>query len=185
MNEHQLTKKERRKLKREMKSHEALRAVRQQKVKTYGTVAGFGVLVIGVIYGISLLGGAPKLPPTAQFGHIEQRPSSHVLTEPIPENIQRHLLEHVEAEAPSEEGPLEEGPSRDGPQGVIIQYNCDDYACADDLIANLIRITEENVPIVYLAPNDYAGKIILTSEGKRLVLDAVDEEAIVTFINEA
>jgi len=185
MAEDQLTNKQRRKLKSERKHDEALRVARQQKMKTYRTIAGFGLLIVGVMFGVFLLGDAAKLPPTSQFGHIEERPSAHVLTEPIPENIQRHLLEHVEAGVPEEEGPVEAGPAREGGPGVIIQYNCDDYVCADDLIENLIRITEENYPIVYLAPNDYDGKIILTSEGKRLVIDAVDEEAIAAFINEA
>lgn len=110
-----------------------------------------------------------NLPPTTDQGHIEVSPSAHIVTTPIPDNIQRHMLEHAD------------GDDKNGP-GIIIQYNCDDYECSPDLIGKLTNLVEEYPKNVYLGPNNYDGKIILTKLGRREILDELDEQAIRDFI---
>src|SRR3546814_5300901 len=38
----------------------------------------------------------PSLPPTTMAGHTEELPGGYVLSTPMPEAIQRHMLEHAD-----------------------------------------------------------------------------------------
>lgn len=126
------------------------------------------LITIGVISGLGwLILRTPNLPPISMQNHIEESPESHILTSPIPDRIQRHMLEHADGT---------------GKPGIIIQYNCDDYKCEEDLIQKLTTLVEEYPENVYLAPNNYDGKIILTKLNKRKVLEDFDEQAIINFI---
>ena len=71
-----------------------------------------------------------------------------------------------------------------GRPGILMQYNCTDYECEDDFVAKLEAIVKEYPEHVYLAPNTYDGKLILTAEGRREILDEYDEEKIRAFIGE-
>lgn len=76
---------------------------------------------------------------------------------------------------------LEHSDGKEKP-GIIIQYNCDDFDCEPDLIQKLAALAEQYPDNVYLAPNKYDGKIILTKLGKMEILDAFDEQKIKDFI---
>ena len=111
-----------------------------------------------------------KLPPIDIRGHIEANPSSHVLKEPMPIVIQKHMLEHVDG--------VEKGRG-----GVIINYNCKDYECESDLIDNLEAFSKK-YEYVYVAPfKGMNAKIALTKLNKREVLDKYNNETIERFIN--
>jgi hypothetical protein len=69
-----------------------------------------------------------------------------------------------------------------GAPGVLIQYNCTDYECESGLIEQLTTLVREYPENVYLAPNTYDGKIILTRIGQREVLDTFEEDTIRAFI---
>ena len=68
--------------------------------------------------------------------------------------------------------------------GVMIQYNCDDYDCSSDLIEKLTELVQQYPDNVYLAPNNYDGKIVLIMLGKREILNTFDEQAIRIFIEQ-
>ncbi len=134
--------------------------------------------IIGVIVVLLILGGLVAgfvwfatqqlyLPPITAQGHIETSPAAHIIDTPMPDAIQRHMLEHSDGS---------------GASGIIIQYNCNNYDCAPDLIENLTALVEEFPDNVYLAPNTYDGKIILTRNGSYEILDSFDDEAIRAFI---
>jgi len=152
---------------------------RQQKKGKEKTVRGgkkivkrmvwtIGILVI-IGAGVWLLALAPNLPPTSSQNHSETIPASHIITTQMPDAIQRHMLEHADG---------------GGAPGIIIQYNCDDYDCEADLIQKLTSLVEGYPDNVYLAPNVYDGKIILTREGGREVLDEFNEQIIKNFIEQ-
>jgi len=145
---------------------------RKEKIAEAPKKAGKWALYIFVI--AVVVGGIgwfiariPNLPPTSMENHIESSPPAHIVNQPIPENIQRHMLEHADG---------------GGSPGILIQYNCKDYECAPDLIEKLTALVNEYPENVYLAPNKYDGKIILTKLGKREILETLDEETIRTFI---
>ena len=126
------------------------------------------LIAILIVGGIGwFIANRPKLPPTVMQGHIEQSPPSHIVNTPIPDNIQRHMLEHADG---------------GGRPGIIIQYNCSDFDCAPDLVNKLTELVNDHPKNVYLGPNNYDGKIILTKLGKRKMLEEFDEEAIIKFI---
>ncbi len=134
-----------------------------------------GRYVLYIFVGAAIVGGLgwfattrPNLPPQTMQGHIEESPKAHIVTEPIPDNIQRHMLEHADG---------------GGKPGIIIQYNCQKYICESDLIQKLTDLVKQYPDNVYLAPNNYDGKIILTKEGKLEILDQFDEQKIKDFIN--
>ena len=131
----------------------------------------YAIIGIGVVGGLGwfIATRSGGLPPTSMQGHIEQSPPSHIMDTPMPENIQRHMLEHADG-------------NDGGGGGIIIQYNCDQFECESDLIEKLTNIAELYPKTVYLAPNTYDGKVILTKLGKRKVLDEFNEEAILKFI---
>lgn len=70
-----------------------------------------------------------------------------------------------------------------GAPGVIIQYNCQKYACESDLAEKLKTIVDKYPQNVYLAPGSYDGKIILTRLGKREILEDFDEGRMIDFID--
>ena len=124
------------------------------------------LVFLGIGYAISKIGG---LPPTTMQGHIEINPDSHVLREPMPLNIQKHMLEHADGE---------------GPPGVIINYNCDDFECESELIENLEAFANRYPENVYVAPFPrMKAKIVLTRLGQRQILNEYNENRIDTFIN--
>ena len=166
----QLTKQGRHKLKKQRKQEERKKAQRKGAIKkTIATV--LTVLVVGAgIFGFGwFLISRPSFPPTSMQNHIEQSPPSHIVDRPIPANIQKHMLEHADG---------------GGKPGIVIQYNCDDYDCSPDLVEKLTELVKQYPNNVYLAPNNYDGKIILTKLRKREILDTFDEQAIRTFIEQ-
>lgn len=127
-----------------------------------------GLGATGIIWGlIAFVSAKPKLPPISQQGHIEASPDSHILNLPMPEAIQKHMLEHADGR---------------GKPSIIIQYNCEDFECGGDLVNQLTELVKDYPENVYLAPNNYDGKIILTRESEIEVLDGFNEGKIREFI---
>lgn len=160
----------------DLKKKEKIKTKGKERIKEKVSVAPkkigkyilYTLIVAGVIGGLGwLISLSPDLPPTSGQGHVESFPQSHISTSLMPDNIQRHMLEHADG---------------NGPPGIIIQYNCNDYECESDLVQKLATLVEEYPKNVYLAPNNYDGKIILTKLGEREVLDKFDEQIILDFI---
>lgn len=144
------------------------RARATQSVARAKRLGPFFVVALAVVgAGGWWLQSRPSLPPIDMSGHIERWPPWRILSEPIPEIIQKHILEHI---------------SDEGPPGVLVQYNCEKYGCEPDLVDKLAALARDYSPIVYLAPSTYDGKIILSKLGQRRVLDEFDEAAIRNFI---
>lgn len=170
MEEQKLTKKEKRELGRlERRNKEEVAGIKSKQRKIKSWIVAILVLVgfVGIIWLIVQAPKGPKLPPTVMQGHIEQSPSAHISNVPIPDAVQRHMLEHADG--------------KDKP-GVIIQYNCKDYSCEPDLVDKLEALVAQYPDNVYLAPNNYNGKIILTKLGELKNLDNFDEQRIKEFI---
>jgi hypothetical protein len=131
----------------------------------------WGILLILAIGGVFIwLKNRQVLPPTDIAGHIEKNPPAHILDEPMPLEIQKHMLEHADG---------------DGSPGVIINYNCEDFACESDLQENLKQIAEEYPEYVYLAPfPGMTKKIAVTRVGKIQSFDSIDRDALHRFIGE-
>jgi len=130
------------------------------------TVAG--LIFFGIYRIISSAVNAMSLPPTDMQGHIEASPESHVLKEQMPLQIQKHMLEHSDGT---------------GPPGVIINYDCNNFDCEDDLIKNLESFAIKYSSNVYVAPfKNMPVKIALTKLGRIETLDEFDERAIEIFI---
>lgn len=123
-----------------------------------------------VIWGISaMFSGIQVLPPTTMQGHVEQNPASHILKEPMPLTIQKHMLEHADGT---------------GRSGIIINYNCEDYSCEDGLIEKLEEFARVYTENVYVAPfKDMDAKIVLTKLNKIEILEEYDRDFIESFIN--
>lgn len=166
--ERRLTKKGRRRLEKERK--QGMRKTEQRKGTTQKLISIAAIVAIGG-GGLFALGWfllrSPLLPPTVMTNHVEQSPPSHIMTIPIPDKIQRHMLEHADG---------------GGRPGVIIQYNCQKYGCESSLVQKLTELAGDYPDYVYLAPNNYDGKIILTKLGRREILDEFDEQRIIDFI---
>ena len=138
-----------------------------KKIRNWGIfIVIIGLIVFGMVWGILNI---ERLPPTDMNGHIESNPISHVLKDPMPITIQKHMLEHVDGV---------EG----GKGGVIINYNCKDYQCEESLIENLEAFaTQYNY--VYVAPfKGMDAKIAITKLGKIDVLEEYEETRIKNFI---
>lgn len=125
------------------------------------------VAVIALIWWSTTLGAT--LPPTSMVGHIEVTPPSHVMKVPMDIRIQQHMLEHADAV---------EG----GRPGSIINYNCEQYDCAPDLIEKLEAFADL-YPHVYVAPfKNMDAKIALTKLGQIQVLEEYDQQKIDFFV---
>lgn len=142
---------------------------RQNKVKRTFKISGW-ILVVIVILAVMgwLISSRKILPPTTMQGHTETSPAAHILKESMDYRTQQHMLEHADGT---------------GPAGVIINYNCEDFNCASDLIERLTRIVEEYPTFVYLAPfAKMDAKIALTKLDKIEILEEYNEERIRNFI---
>ncbi len=125
-----------------------------------------GLIVLGVYFIVSNI---ETLPPIDISGHIESNPPAHILKEPMPIVIQKHMLEHADGV---------EG----GRGGVVINYNCKDYECGEDLVSKLEEFAVK-YDYVYVAPfKGMDAKIALTKFNKREILDDYDNETIEMFI---
>ncbi len=130
------------------------------------TVAAIVFVVFAVRYGRATQG--TYLPPTDVAGHAETVPPSHILTQPMPISMFKHMLEHADGR---------------GLPGVIISYNCDDFECEPDLIPRLEAIVQDYPDIAYLAPfPGMTAKLVVTRRGAQIVLEEFDEERIRDFI---
>ncbi|MBI2105825.1 hypothetical protein HYT56_03235 [Candidatus Woesearchaeota archaeon] len=124
------------------------------------------VLVVGITY---LIASSKTLPPISDQGHIEVSPPSHILKEPMRLEVQKHMLEHADGK---------------GPPGIIINYNCEDYACEPDLIEKIEAFAEKYPANLYVAPfKNMDAKIVLTRLNKIEILETFDENKIEAFIN--
>ncbi len=134
-------------------------------------IRNWGIFIL-IILGIMVLvyfsiSDIKTLPPTDMQGHVESNPPSHVLKEPMPIAIQKHMLEHADGT---------------GRPGVIINYNCKDYACEEDLIEELESFAGD-YDYVYVAPfKGMDAKIALTKLGKIEILEDYDMGRITNFI---
>jgi len=144
------------------KISEAPKKIGKYLLYTLITVAVLG----GTVFAVSRL---PNLPPTTAQNHSESSPRSHISNTPIPDGVQRHMLEHAD------------GDDGNG-QGIIIQYNCDDYECEAEMVEQLTNLVIQYPDNVYLAPNNYDGKIILTKLSRREILEEFDGQIIRNFI---
>ncbi len=131
--------------------------------------AGAAFLAAGsVIGGIGwFIAARPSLPPTTAEGHTEDMPPSHISSQPIPDSTQRYMLEHADG---------------NGMPGVLVQYNCAKYSCEQNLAGQLVDLIKQYPANVYLAPNSYDGKIVLTRLGRMEVLESFDATRIKNFI---
>lgn len=158
----------RKRQKEEAKKKDRRKETLAKAPKKIGKYSLYGLIGVAVIGGLGwFILTRPSLPPTSMEGHIEQSPPSHIVSQPIPENIQKHMLEHADGK---------------GAPSIIIQYNCDDFDCEPDLVQKLTELVKQYPENVYLAPNNYDGKIILTKLGKREILENFDKQAIKNFI---
>ncbi len=167
-----VSKRERKKRLKELRQQERQRRARVATLKKLGGIFVLVLLIAGLGYGgYRWVSGARYYPPTDFTGHTEDLPSGHILTEPMPLPIQKHMLEHADGR---------------GRPGVIINYNCEDFDCAPDLIERLTEVAQEYSDYVYLAPfPDMDTKIALTHVGKLETLDAFDEGRIRAFIEDS
>ena len=166
------SRKERQQLKEEQKRVEERRRSWRRRVRRWARI-GLVVLIVGgaVGGGVAWFWSRGELPPTSMANHVEENPRGHILKEPMPIPIQKHMLEHADG-------------IHGGPQGLIIQYNCRKFPCPGDLVANLTRVAERYPSFVYLAPNyTMDARIALTREGQILVMEKYDPERIQRFIN--
>lgn len=125
-----------------------------------------GLIIAGIALGVSNI---ERFPPTDMDGHIESSPPSHILKEPMPIAIQKHMLEHADG--------IEKGRG-----GIVINYNCKDYECEESLIENL-EVFATQYDYVYVAPfRGMGAKIALTRLGRIEVLEEYDNARIKDFI---
>ena len=129
----------------------------------------FILIAGGILFGIIwMISSVKTLPPTDIQGHIEESPASHILKEPMPLAVQKHMLEHADGS---------------GPPGIVINYNCEDYTCEESLIENLESFAEKYPANVYIAPfKDMDSKIALTKYNKIEIFKEFDEQKIINFI---
>ena len=136
-----------------------------KKIRNWGI---FIVLIILIVLGVYVLFSNIKtLPPIDMQGHVEENPPSHILKEPMPIAIQKHMLEHADGT---------------GSPGVVINYNCKDYLCEEGLIDNLEAFANE-YSYVYVAPfKGMDAKIALTKLERIEILEEYDKTSIKNFI---
>ena len=165
------SRKERRRLGAQQKEAEQRRRTR---IRRFRKSLRWGLLGLIAATGLGWLGysvaTARRLPPTSMTDHVEASPAGHILTEPMPLAIQKHMLEHADG---------------GGPPGVIINYNCTKFRCPDGMVDRLAAIARAYPAFVYLAPYpEMDVKIAVTRLGKILVADDVDEGRIRGFIED-
>ncbi len=164
-----LPRKERRRLKEQQREMEVRQRRRRRLVRKGLT---WGVVGLLVVIGAGWLGysiaTAKRLPSTSMVDHTEELPPGHILTTPMPLAVHKHMLEHADGK---------------GRPGVIINYNCVKFRCAQELVDRLAAFVKAYPDFVYLAPYpEMDVKIAVTRLGKTLVLDEVDDARIRAFI---
>lgn len=150
------------------------KASEQRRRRLAGTIkraARLGIIALVALGGLGWLGysivTAKRLPPTSMADHTEEMPPGRILTTPMPLAIQKHMLEHADG--------------KDRP-GVIINYNCVQFRCAEGLIERLTEVARA-YSFVYLAPYpEMDARIAVTRLGEILVLDDADQARIHEFI---
>lgn len=164
----QLTKQERRQLKEQRRQAEHAIARRRRTTKrAINTTLLILIVGGGIFAAVWYASTARNSPPTTMQGHTEDLLQSHISDRPIPDTVQRHMLEHADGK---------------GKPGIIIQYNCQKYACEPDLVKKLKNLANAYPDNVYLAPNSYDAKIFLSKLNRRESLDTFDENRIRQFI---
>jgi hypothetical protein len=164
----QLTRQERRQLKEQRKQEERAIARRRRALKRAMNTALVILLVGGgILAAVWYASTVRNSPPITMQGHTEDLLQSHIRDRPIPDTVQRHMLEHADGT---------------GKPGIIIQYNCQKYACEPDLVEKLTNLAKAYPDNVYLAPNTYDAKIFLSKLNRREILDTFDEDKIRQFI---
>lgn len=162
----QLPKRERKKLIKNMNRGKNKNSDLVNKLRKWGIIVVVVVLV--VTGGFFWWTNREVLPPTSSQGHVEESPSSHILDKPMRITIQMHMLEHADGS---------------GPPGVIINYNCKDFKCENDLIDKLAEIASQYPEFVYVAPYpSMTQKIVITREGEIEKFDNFDEKSLISFI---
>jgi hypothetical protein len=164
---------EERRARKQRKLEERL-AVEQRKrtgrtAKRLALYGALGLLLVGGgTFAITQAITAKVYPPTGMQDHIESYPPCRICSSPIPEAIQRHILEHREPGTPGDR------------PGILVQYSC---ASCPEVVATLTRIVERYPRAVYLAPYpSMSPRIALTTLGQLETMDQVDEAQIVAFI---
>jgi len=129
------------------------------------------VLILAVLFfGIYAFVTKKTLPSTTMENHIESRPPSQILNNPLNPRIHRHLLEHV-SESQGSRG------------GVIINYDCKNYDCEPGLIQDLEGFTQGN-EYVYVAPyKNMKAKIVVSSLGNQIQMNIFDNTRIDNFMS--
>lgn len=160
---------DRQRLKQDERAAEERRRRWRRRVRRALRIGIVVVIVGGPLAGLAAWFATRKvLPPTTMANHVEVSPPAHILTEPMPVEIQKHMLEHADGS---------------GPPGVIIHYNCRKFSCPGDLAENLTRIAKAYPKFVYLMPNPTMdARIAVTRLGDILVLGELDPERIQRFI---
>jgi len=119
------SKRERQQLKTQQKEAEQRARRRTRLLRKGAQWSLLGVIAAGLA-GIGYsIATAKRLPPTGMTDHIEVSPPGHILAEPMPLAIQKHMLEHADG---------------GGPPGMIINYNCVKFRCSEGLVEHLTRI---------------------------------------------
>lgn len=163
-----LPKREHKKRIRELKKEQESKANLIRKARNWA----IGLVIISalVVGGYFWWTNREVLPPTDISGHIEQSPSAHILDEPMPIQIQKHMLEHADG---------------NGPPGVVINYNCEDFECEANLLKELAEIANQYPEFVYVAPyRKMTKKLAITRYQKIETFDSFNREALVRFIEE-
>lgn len=168
-----MSNREDRRIKKEKKLRDRLaverRARARRAAKRWGVYGGLSLLLVGGgAFAVSRAVTAKVYPPTGMQDHIESYPPCRICSVPIPETIQRHILEHREPGSPTDR------------PGILVQYNCSD---CPEVVAKLTLIVERYPVAVYLAPYPpMSPRIALTTLGQVEAMEQVDEARIVAFI---
>ena len=152
------------------------RIARRGNFRRTAVMAGGGLTVLVLAVGGFLLfmtTSSPfgkELPPTGYTpAHRETLPTQQINRQPIPRLVQEHVME---SDAGHERG------------SMLVQYNCRNYECGEDLLDKLTAMVSSYPPQVYLAPYPTMdAKIALAAPGKLLLLKAFDEDKIRGFID--